>query len=169
MLRAIHILAVVVYLGGGILMHLSLRRAIRLIPPGQSSIVGAEMGRDFTVISWLSLAAWGVSGYWMLFLYGWGDLSSPLTLFVDPERLDMARGQGLLIMIASWYLLMISATLITFWLRPRLTARLSTSADSNDIENASQRMIGAAEWIDRLAVANLILAVIGFLAGVLYR
>lgn len=150
-------------------MHLSLRRAIRLIPPGQSSIVGAEMGRDFTVISWLSLAAWGISGYWMLFLYGWGDLGSPLTLFISPDRLDTARGRGLLIMIASWYLLMISASLITFWLRPRLTARLPASADSDDVETASQRMVGAAQWIDRLAVANLILAVIGFLAGVLYR
>lgn len=169
MLRAIHILAVVVYLGGGILMHLSLRRAIRLIPPGQSSIVGAEMGRDFTLISWLSLAAWGISGYWMLFLYGWGDLGSPLTLFISPERLETARGQGLLIMIASWYLLMISATVITFVLRPRLTARLSSNADSADIETASQQMVSAATWIDRLAVANLILAVIGFLSGVLYR
>lgn len=168
-LRAVHILAVVVYLGGGLLMHLSVRRAIRLIPPGQSSIVGAEMGRDFTLISWLSLFAWGASGYWMLFLFGWGDVTSPLTLFISPDRLDTTRGRGLLVMIASWYLLMISALVITFLLRPRLAARLPSGADSNDVEIVSQQMMAAARWIDRLAIANLILATIGFLSGVLYR
>jgi len=150
-------------------MHLSLRRAMRRIPPGQASIIGAEVGRDFTIISWLSLSAWGITGYWMLFRYGWGDPISPLTLLVSPAMLGTARGKGILVMVASWYLLIISAAVITFVLRPRLTARLPPSVDTAQVEQAADRIVGAARWIDRLAIANLLLAVIGFFAGVLLR
>lgn len=158
-----------VYLGGSLFLHLSLRRAMRLIPPGQASIVGAEVGKDFTVMSWLSLAAWGATGYWMLFRYGWGDGGAALTLFIDPAMLELNRGRGLLVMTASWYLLVVSAAVITFVLRPRLTTRLPPDADSARVERVSERLVGAAGWIDRLAIVNLLLAVTGFLAGVLYR
>jgi uncharacterized membrane protein len=68
-LRAVHVLAIIVYLGGGLLLHGPVRRALRLVPPGQASIVGSQVGKDFTIVSWASLALWGISGYWMLFRY----------------------------------------------------------------------------------------------------
>lgn len=150
-------------------MHLSLRKAIKLIPPGQASIVGTEMGKDFTVMSWLSLAAWGFTGYWMLFMYGMGDPAAPRTLFISPAILSTVRGKGLFLMIGSWYLLLISASVITFMLRPRLTTGLPPGADSEEVERVTNRMVMAARQIDRLALANLLLATVGFLAGVLVR
>lgn len=127
-LRAVHVLAIIVYLGGGLLLHGQVRRALRLVPPGQASIVGSQVGKDFTIVSWASLALWGISGYWMLFRYGWGDLSSPLTLLISPSGLETSRGTGLLLMISSWYLLVISACVITFILRPRLETKIPSES-----------------------------------------
>jgi len=164
-LRATHVLAVVVYFGGGIMMHGPIRRALRLVPPGQASILASQVGRDFTLISWASLVAWGVTGYWMLFRYGWGQLSSPHTLFIRQTGFSTSRGFSLLLMLVSWYLLVISACIITFVLRPRLEAKLSAGLDSATTEKATTAMAVAARWIDRLAVANLALTALGFLAG----
>jgi hypothetical protein len=83
--------------------------------------------------------------------------------------LEHNRGRGLLVMTASWYLLVVSAAIITFVLRPRLATRLPPDADSALVERASERLVGAAGLIDRFAIVNLLLAVTGFLAGVLYR
>lgn len=166
-LLTVHVLAVIVYLGGGLLFHGPFRRALKLVPPGQASILGTRVGADFTVMSWGSLAVWGISGYWMLFRFGYGDLSAPLTLLVAPGALATSRGVGLLVMIAVWYLLALSFVIITFVLRPRLLTKVPTGADAAVTELATMRVTNAARWIDLLALANLFLAAIGFLSGAL--
>lgn len=168
-LRAGHVLAVIVYLGGGLFLHTSFRRGVRLIPPGQAAILGGEVGRHFTWISWGSLLVWGITGNWMLSRFGFFDVSSPVTLFVSPDLLSSAYGIKLFVMIASWYVLVASASVITFLLRPRLTPSLAPSADTAALDSAVARAEFAAVWIDRLALVNLVLATVGFLAGAFLR
>jgi len=167
-LRTLHVAAVVVYLGGGILFHGSLRRALKLIPPGQASIIGSKVGSDFTYLSWLSLVAWGVTGYWMLFRFGWGDASAPLTLFIKTSVLDTSRGAWLLVMLMTWYLIMVNASIITFVLRPRLAQRVLAGASADDANEVVETIGDAARRIDGLALANLVLTLIGLISGAIF-
>jgi uncharacterized membrane protein len=167
-LLALHVLAVVIYLGGGILFHGPLRRALKLIPPGQASIIGAKIGNDFTYLSWLSLALWGVTGYWMLFRFGWADGSSPLTLFVNPTFLNTRAGLSMLIMLITWYLIVINASLISFTYRPKLALRVDAGAGAEDAERVAEVIGKAADRIDVLALANLVLTFIGLLSGAVF-
>lgn len=167
-LRLLHVVAVVTYVGGGILLHGPLRRALRLIPPGQASIVASRVGGDFTYMSWMSLALWGSTGYWMTFRYGWGDVSAPLTLLINPILLRTSRGVALLVMVSAWYLIVISAAIITFVLRPRLGLRLTPGATVEATDRAVATISRAARWVDVLALANLGLATLAWLAGAFF-
>ena len=143
-LRVAHVLAVVIYLGGGILFHGPLRSGLELIPPGQASMVGSHVGRGFTYLSWFSLALWGATGYWMLFRYGWGDASSPLSLFINPDRLSSPEGWSLLVMLAAWYVIVINASIITFVHRPRLARRVEPDADGAAAEQVATTIVNSS-------------------------
>jgi uncharacterized membrane protein len=167
-LRMAHVAAVVAYLGGGLLLHVSVRRALHAIPPAQGAILGARIGTHFTVLSWIALGVWGITGYLLLARAGMADATSPVTLFVHPAIARTGLGAALLVMIGSWYLLVISASVITFVLRPRLASRLEPSAGPDDVDATTRRITDAARWIDVLALANLVLATAAFVAGKLY-
>ena len=167
-LRLLHVVAVVTYVGGGVLLHGPLRRALRLIPPGQASIVASRVGGDFTYLSWMSLALWGSTGYWMIFRYALGEVSAPLTLFITPHLLRTPKGVALLVMVSTWYLIVISASIITFVLRPRLALRVTPDATAEAADRAVATISRAARWVDLLALANLGLAALGLLAGAFF-
>jgi uncharacterized membrane protein len=167
-LRMAHVAAVVVYLGGGLLLHFSVRRALHAVPPAQGAILGERIGSHFTVLSWAALGVWGVSGYLLLFRSGMADFTSPVTLFLHPALVRTGLGIALLVMIGSWYLLLISAMIITFVLRPRFAHRLQPGAGQDAVDAATQRIVRSARWIDVLAVVNLVLAASAFVAGKLY-
>ncbi len=168
-LRALHVVAVVTYVGGGVLLHGPLRRALRLIPPGQASIVASRVGGDFTYLSWMSVALWGSTGYWMAFRYGWGDVSAPLTLLINPRVLQLSKGVAMLVMVSVWYLILISASIITFVLRPRLALRVTPDATVEATDRAVATISRAARWIDALALANLGLATLALVAGAFFH
>ena len=168
-LRWLHVVAVVIYVGGGVLLHGPLRRALRLIPPGQASIVGSRVGGDFTTLSWVSLALLGSTGYWMALRYGWGDVSAPLTLLINPRVLHTSRGAAMLVMASAWYLIVISACVITFVLRPRLALRLTPDATADAAKRAVATISRAARWVDVLALANFGLATVALLAGAFFH
>jgi len=168
-LRVLHVVAVVAYVGGGLLLHGPLRRALRLIPPGQASIVGSRVGGDFTYLSWMSVALLGSTGYWMALRYGWGDVSSPLTLLINPRVLQTSRGVAMLVMVSAWYLILIGAAIITLVLRPRLGLRVTPDATVEAADRAVVTISRAARWIDVLALANLGLATLGMLAGAFFH
>jgi uncharacterized membrane protein len=165
----LHVVAAVTYVGGGLFLHGPLRRALRLIPPGQASIVGARVGEDFTYLSWVSLALLGSTGYWMALRYGWGDASSPLTLWVNPRVLQTTRGAALLVMVCAWYLIVISASVITFVLRPRLALRVTPDATAEAATRAVATISSAARWVDALALVNFGLATLALLAGAFFH
>lgn len=167
-LRMAHVAAVVVYLGGGLFLHFSVRRALHAVPPAQGAILGERIGSHFTVLSWASLGVWGVSGYLLLHRSGMADFTSPATLFLNPGLVRTGLGVALLVMMGAWYLLVVSAAIITFVLRPRFAHRLQPSDGPEAIDDATRRIVGAARWIDVLAVANLLLAGSAFVAGKLY-
>jgi uncharacterized membrane protein len=140
-----------------------------MIPPGQASIVGSRVGRDFTYVSWTSLILLGLTGYWMAFRYGWADLSAPFTLWINPLVLQTSKGAAMLVMALAWLLIVVSASIITFLLRPRLSLRVSSDATAEAANRAVATISRADRWLDTLALANFVLATVALLAGAFFH
>jgi uncharacterized membrane protein len=168
-LHALHLVAVAVYAGGGFMLHGPLRRALRMIPPGQASIVGSRVGRDFTYLSWASLILLGLTGYWMAFRYGWADVSAPATLWINPLALQTAKGVAMLVMALAWLIIVVSAAIITFVLRPRLSLRVTSDATAEAANRAVATISQADRWLDILALTNFVLATVAVLAGAFFH
>lgn len=168
-LHALHIVAVTIYVGGGLFLHGPLRRALRMIPPGQASIVAARVGADFTYLSWVSLAVLGLTGYWMALRYEWADLSAPFTLWINPLVLQTPKGAAMLVMVFAWYLILISACIITFVLRPQVVLRVSPGVTAEASNRALATISRAARWLDILALTNFGLAMLALLAGAFFH
>jgi uncharacterized membrane protein len=168
-LHALHLLAVAAYAGGSFMLHGPLRRALRMIPPGQASIVGSRVGRDFTYLSWVSLILLGVTGYWMAFRYGWADVSSPGTLWINSVTLQTAKGVAMLVMALAWWIIVVSAAIITFVLRPRLSLRLTSDATAEAANRAVAAISRADRWLDVLAITNFALATVALMAGAFFH
>lgn len=162
--------AVVVALGGGLLISVSVRRAVANISPGQAAIVATKIGDDFMIASWSALAAWGITGYWLLARLGLGDLGSPYALFINPDFLGTGIGNAMFIMVAAWYILVINAILIMLVYRPRLRRRVEPAADTSaDAFAATLAAIASgARGINNLAIANLVVTFVAFVAAKLY-
>lgn len=165
LLRVAHTGAVALYVGGAIIVTLALRRALEAIPPAQAGIVGNRVGTDFTIISWVALLTWGASGYWLLVRGDWDDFRSPQTLFIKPDLLDSGFGWMLVLMVASWFGMVINGLLITFWLRPRLTRKLGPNEPPERFERVQKEMAFAGRAVEILAIMNLLLAIAATLAG----
>ena len=168
-LHALHLLAVAVYAGGGFMLHGPLRRALRMIPPGQASIVGSRVGRDFTYLSWVSLILLGLTGYWMAFRYGWADVSAPSTLWINPLALQTPKGMAMLVMAFAWLIIVISASIITFVLRPRLSLRVTSDATTEAANRTVATISRADRWLDILALTSFVLATVAVLAGAFFH
>lgn len=160
-----HIGVMGLYVVGGLWIKTSLARAQRAIPPAQSAIVGAQVGFDFTVLSWFAFLAVAVTGFVLLGRDGLADPSSPYTLFVSHDLLDRAYGWKLLVMIALWLGLVINGLLMTVWLRPLLTRKLDPDDPPGRMERLQQDLALAVRGIDVLAWTNLAFAIGAFLAG----
>jgi uncharacterized membrane protein len=168
-LHGLHLVAALVYAGGSFMLHGPLRRALRMIPPGQASIVGSRVGRDFTYLSWISLVLLGVTGYWMAFRYGWANMSAPATLWIDPPALQTAKGVAMLVMALAWLIIVISAAVITFVLRPLLSLRVKSDATAEAANRAVATISRADRWLDILALINFVLATVAVLAGAFFH
>lgn len=164
-LRIAHTGALALYLGGAVIVTISLRRAQRAIPPAQAAIIGSRVGTDFTLISWLALALWGGSGYWLLVRGEWSDALSPHTLFIKRDLLTSGSGWMMVLMVAAWFGMLINAVLITFVFRPRLVRKLPPSAPPERVERLRSDMVLAVRAVDALALMNLLLSVAAAVAG----
>lgn len=165
MLIGIHVAAMSIYVVGGLWIKVPVARAQKAIPPAQSAVVGARVGFDFTLVSWVAFIAVGVSGYWLLGRAGDIDLASPYTFFIDHGILDGRYGWSLFFMVLFWVLLVINGLVMTVLLRPRLAGKLDPNQLAQALEPFQQRLTSAVFWIDVLAWANLVLAGGSFVAG----
>ena len=67
---ALHLLAAVVWVGGMIFAHTSLRpSAVQVLEPPLRLELWVQVFRRFFVLVWLSIAVVLITGYWMLFSY----------------------------------------------------------------------------------------------------
>ena len=90
---ALHLVAAVIWVGGMIFAHTSLRPvAAQLLEPPVRLELWVQVFRRFFVLVWLSIAVLLISGYWMLFAYFGGFAGAG-------AHIHIMHGAGLLMVI----------------------------------------------------------------------
>lgn len=160
----VHVLGVVVWLGGMLFLVLVLNPVLRraIEGPERYALLGA-VARRFRDVGWLALGAIGVSGIAMLVRYTMGGLPLMQTRF----------GQVLLVKLALVGAIVGLSVLHDFFIGPRLVeyvGRLSTlPADSPERARVAGKMQSLRRQVILLAQLNLVLALIVVFLGLSLR
>jgi uncharacterized membrane protein len=94
---ALHLLSAVIWVGGMIFAHNSLRpAAVQVLEPPLRLELWVQVFRRFFVLVWLSIATLLVTGYWMLFEYFGGFAGAAL-------HIHIMHGAGLLMVLIYLY------------------------------------------------------------------
>ncbi len=158
-LVSIHLLFAAVFVGSNVFLDFLLTRRLDLIPPGQAARLGDKLGTDFAILNWITLLGLPLSG--VLLLWQLGELPSLL----DPAFLTGGYGAALLSMIAIWFTLIITAAILTFYLRPRVVVKLPYDATRQQVEGSRTDAVRYANWMKRLARYNVIASMVAIVIG----
>ncbi|SRR6266496_4385280 len=152
----VHILAIVIYLGGTFFMDLLLVPALNRIPPAQAAIVSQRTGEIFAVTAWITLGLIAASGLTFLYLSG----SLGLDLFLHPYGWLIGAKTFLFL------LLVVNGLIMTIGIRPRLNAPLPLKTTESELKAKQADMMSAASTLNRLIRLNLIIASLAVILGV---
>lgn len=157
-LRTIHILAAAFLVGAVIFNYFLLRPSLRLIPPAHAVVIAQRVGNLFTYLGWIALGLLVLSGFFRL-----GDPMALLTL----ELYKTSYGRALGLMIFFWFLTVVSSTIMTFVLRPKLVRKLPVDSNPTlaDVEKRRADQMAASAWLDRLQLLNVITSTLALIAG----
>jgi uncharacterized membrane protein len=158
-LVSIHLLFAAVFVGSNVFLDFLLTRRLDLIPPGQAARLGDKLGTDFAILNWITLLGLPLSG--VLLLWRLGSLSSLL----DPAFFTGGYGAALLTMITIWFTLIITAAILTFYLRPRVVVKLPYDATRQQVEGSRTDAVRYANWMKRLARYNVISSMVAIVIG----
>jgi membrane-anchored glycerophosphoryl diester phosphodiesterase (GDPDase) len=90
-----------------------------------------------------------------------GSLSSLL----DPAFFTGGYGAALLTMITIWFTLIVTAAILTFYLRPRVVVKLPYNATRQQVEGSRTDAVKYANWMKRLARYNVIVSMVAIVIG----
>ncbi len=160
-LRAIHVLSASYLLGSSVYGYYLLRPSLTLIPPAHSVVIAQRVGTLFTYTGWTALGLVFLSGLLRLYLMGRLWLLFTLDLYTH------APGRALALMILSWLVSVVSSSIMTFGLRPRLMRKLMVSANPTlaDVEKRRITQISSSTWLERFQLANLVAWTLAAIAG----
>lgn len=149
-LVSLHLFFAAVFVGSNIFLDYLLTPRLDLIPPGQAARLGDKLGTDFAWLNWIALVGSPLTG--LLLLWRLGNFSSlfDLNFFVT------GYGAALLSMITIWFTLIITAAILTFYLRPRVVVKLPYDATRQQVEGSRTDAMDYAKWMKRLARYNVI-------------
>jgi uncharacterized membrane protein len=161
-LRIIHALSAAVLVGFTIFNYFILRPVLRLIPPAHAVVVAQRVGTLFTYTGWTALVLLLLTG--VLRLYYTGDLEVVFTL----DLYAHGHGRSLAIMILSWFVTVVTSSIMTFVLRPKVMKKLVVSANPSlaDVEKRRVAQIAASAWLERLQLVIVIFSTLALIAGV---
>ena len=149
LLAAIHMLFAAVFVGSNVFLDFLLTPRLDLIPPGQAARLGDKLGTDFAWLNWIALIGSPTSG--ILLLWRLGNLPSLL----DRSFLFGGYGVALLCMMTLWLSLVITAAILTFYLRPRVVVKLPYDASRQQVEGSRTDAMNYADWMKTLARYNV--------------
>ncbi len=161
LLRIIHDLAAATLVGSVIFSYFLLRPALRLIPPAHAVVIAQRVGNVFTYTGWTALILLFLSG--ILRIYYTGRLAFIFTLGLYAHR----PGRALAFMIFFWFITVLSSTIMTFALRPKLMKKLTVSSNPTlaDVEKRRAAQMAASARLDWLQLSNVITSILALIAG----
>jgi uncharacterized membrane protein len=158
-LIAAHLLFAAVFVGSNIFLDFLLTPSLDVIPPGQAARLGDKLGTQFAILNWITLVGLPASGY--LLLWRLGRLPGLLNIHFYMS----GYGQALLLMVLIWLSLVITAAILTFYLRPRVVVKLPYDSTRQQVEGVRADAILYAGWMRRLARYNAIVSSLAIVVG----
>ena len=160
-IRLIHIFSAGVLVGSVIFNYFLLRPALRLIPPAHAVVIAQRVGTLFTYTGWSALVLLFLSGLTRLYLTG------DLGILISRELFIHGHGRSLALMILSWLTAVVSSSIMTFTLRPRLMRKLLVGSNPTlaDVEKRRTTQMESSVWLDRLQLLNVITSISAMIAG----
>lgn len=150
LLKTLHVLAVVLWVGGMLFAHFMLRPALTVLePPQRLALMHAVLGRFFTAVLWASLLTL-VSGFWMI-----GRMAR-----------SAAQTGGRFIWPADWLAMAILGTLMVAvfgHIRFVLWRRLDRAQRAGEAVAAASALASIRAWV----LANLVLGLVVVVLAVL--
>lgn len=150
-LQALHVLAVVVWVGGMVFAHFFLRpAAAELLPPAQRlPLMTAVLGRFFAAVVGAAVVVLG-TGLWMIGRVAKQTVQAGGSFSMPPSWTVMA-GLGVLMV------------LIFGHIRVVLYRRLRSAAESQDLPRGAEALDALRRWVG----VNLVLGIVVILSAVL--
>jgi len=158
-LVVLHLFFAAIFVGSNVFLDFLLTPRLDLIPPGQAARLGDKLGTDFAILNWGALIGLPLSG--LLHLWRLGNLG----VLLVPRFFAGGYGVTLLLMMVIWLSLVVTATIMTFYLRPLVVVKLPYDATRQQVEGARTDAVRYANWIKRLARYNVISSVVAIVAG----
>jgi uncharacterized membrane protein len=158
-LVGLHLLFMATFVGSNIFLDFLLTPRLDLIPPGQAARLGDKLGTDFAWLNWIALAGLPLTGITLTWRLG------NLPALLDRSFLFGGYGVGLLLMMTIWLSLVITAAILTFYLRPRVVVKLPYNATRQQVEGSRTNAIKYADWMKTLARYNVISSIVALLIG----
>jgi len=162
-LVALHLLFAAAFVGSNLFLDFLLTPRLDLIPPGQAARLGDKLGTDFAILNWIALGGLPLSG--LTLLWQTGTIDQLVTL----DFYDGGYGVGLAIMMTIWLSLVVTATILTFYLRPRVVVKLPYDASRQDVENSRLDAVKYAKYMRWLARYNAIASSTALMIGGVLR
>ena len=155
---ALHLLAAATFVGCNVLLE---RVVLRLdaIPPREAARMGELIGTDIVFINYGALLTAFFSGLYML--WSNGTLGDAMTLAFYGD----AYGRTLGLMMGLWASLIVTSSVITFHLRPRLLVKLPFDIKRDALEQIGAEAMAANEWMGRIGRYNLAAGIVAVLSG----
>lgn len=158
-LVGLHLLFAAVFVGSNVFLDFLLTPRLEVIPPGQAARLGDKVGVDFAILNWITLGGLPLTGILLLWRM------STLGQLVTREFYVSGYGVALTGMMAIWLTLVVTAAILTFYLRPRVLIKLPYDATRQQVEGARTDAIRYAGWMKTLARYNVIASIVALLIG----
>jgi uncharacterized membrane protein len=158
-LVAFHLLFAAIFVGSNVFLDFLLTPRLDLIPPGQAARLGDRLGTDFAILNWITLVGLPLSGLLMLWRLG------TIGQLADASFYSSGYGIALCTMIAIWATLVATATMLTFYLRPRVVVKLPYDASRQQVEGARADAMRYANWMRWLARYNVVVSMLAIVVG----
>lgn len=159
----LHDVGIAVYIGGAVAMEFVLGPAQASIPPAQAQVMGQKTADRFLWFVWGSLGL--IIATAILRLEKLGHMSWSWPFFNETMKLSSDYGRTVWAMFILWCVLVVNGVIITFVLRPRLQGRLGSGAGAAHVAASQNAKIRAANWVQRVTRADLVIAVVIALLG----
>lgn len=163
----LHDLGIAAYIGGAIAMEYVLGPAQGSIPPAQAQVMGQKTADRFLWLVWGSLGLIIVTAIFRLEALGHISWSWPF--INDSLGLDTDYGRTVWAMLLLWCVLVINGSVMTFYLRPRLSGKLKAGTTSAGVQAGMAAKQEAAKWVGWITKTDIVIAIVIALFGASLR